>query len=146
MTPLERPRGILFVDRRNDALSQIAEGFARQLLPSDFRIHSAGVMPDRLNPWAIRVMAESGIDIAGHFSKSLLSIDADGIDHLIVLESDLDFPSAYRKVSCLNWAVYTPIDLQLPERAMLSAFRLMRDVVHGRVSNFCSAILRNGFG
>jgi protein-tyrosine-phosphatase len=88
-------------------------------------------------------MAESGIDIAGHFSKSLLSIDADGVDYLISFESDLDFPSAYENARRLDWAIYAPIDIQLPERAMLSAFRLKRDIVHDRVKNFCRAIKHN---
>ncbi|CAN7404166.1 hypothetical protein [Caulobacter sp. LjRoot300] len=140
---VERPCGVLFADRRNDVLSQIAEGFARDLLPDNCRVSSAGVAPHLLSPWAIRVMVESGIGITGHFSKSLLSIDADDIDHLVVLEPDLDFPSAYRKASRVDWAIYTPIDTTLPERAMLGAFRLMRDVVRDRVRGFCSAIAKN---
>lgn len=61
-----RPMSIVFVGRRNDARTQIAEGFARlRFDPAELAFRSAGLSPTRLRPWAVLVMDEIGIDISG---------------------------------------------------------------------------------
>lgn len=67
--PADRPR-VLFLCTGNSCRSQMAEGFARALHPQ-IESHSAGTQPHGLNPLAVRVMAEAGVEIAGHRSKSV---------------------------------------------------------------------------
>lgn len=60
---------ILFLCTRNSCRSQIAEGWARHLKGDSIEPFSAGTQPRGLDPRAVRVMAEAGVDIAGQRSK-----------------------------------------------------------------------------
>ena len=60
---------ILFLCTGNSCRSQMAEGWARRLRPDTVEAYSAGVEPHGMNPRAIRVMQEAGVDISGHRSK-----------------------------------------------------------------------------
>jgi len=62
---------ILFLCTHNSARSQIAEGLLRHLYSDEYEVFSAGTNPTQVNPLAIKVMAEIGIDISGQYSKSL---------------------------------------------------------------------------
>ena len=71
------PRGVLFLCVANSARSQLAEGIARSLAPPGVTVWSAGSQPTRVRPEAIAALAEIGIDISGHRSKSVSEIPAD---------------------------------------------------------------------
>jgi len=60
---------ILFLCTGNSCRSQMAEGWARKLLPDTSMVWSAGIETHGLNPLAVQVMAEAGVDISGHTSK-----------------------------------------------------------------------------
>ena len=60
---------ILFLCTGNSCRSQMAEGWARALHAGRIEAHSAGTEPQRLNPLAVRAMAEAGVDISGHRPK-----------------------------------------------------------------------------
>ena len=64
-------KGILFLCTGNSCRSQMAEGFARNMLLKDVKIYSAGVDPKGMHPVAIKVMQEVGIDISEQKSKNL---------------------------------------------------------------------------
>lgn len=76
---------ILFLCVANSARSQMAGGLARQLLGSGAEVMSAGSSPSTVNPYAIEVMAEIGIDISGHRSKLVDEIDLNGINLIVTL-------------------------------------------------------------
>src|SRR5512144_665969 len=80
-----RPRHLLFLCVANSARSQMAEGIARALAPASVRISSAGAQPSRLNPLAVKALAEIGIDISSHFSKGVDDLPAGGVDAVITL-------------------------------------------------------------
>ena len=80
-----RPRHILFLCVANSARSQMAEGIARSLAPPGVKVSSAGSSPASVRPQAIRALKEIGIDISGHRSKGLDSIDAGSVDAVITL-------------------------------------------------------------
>ncbi len=61
---------ILFMCVANSARSQMAEGLARELLPKEYTIFSAGSKPSKINPLAITAMADINIDISQQFSKN----------------------------------------------------------------------------
>jgi len=67
---VNKPR-VLFVCTHNSARSQMAEGFLRSMAGDRFDVRSAGTEKTSVNPLAIRVMAERGIDISRHTSKLL---------------------------------------------------------------------------
>lgn len=60
---------VLFLCTGNSCRSQMAEGWARALLPGVIDAYSAGTDPHGLNPLAVRAMGEVGVDISGHLSK-----------------------------------------------------------------------------
>ncbi len=62
---------VLFLCTHNSARSQIAEGLLRFLYGDEYEVYSAGTNPTRVNPLAIKVMDEIGIDISGQYSKSI---------------------------------------------------------------------------
>ncbi|MEJ2086400.1 MAG: arsenate reductase ArsC [Acidobacteriota bacterium] len=68
------PIKILFLCTGNSCRSQMAEGWARHLLRDRVQPHSAGVDPGTLDPRAVEVMAEVGIDISNQYSKGLAEV------------------------------------------------------------------------
>lgn len=62
---------VLFLCTGNSARSQMAEGLLRHLGGDVYEVHSAGLEPKGINPYAIRAMDEIGIDIRNHTSDSL---------------------------------------------------------------------------
>ena len=76
---------VLFLCVANSAQSQMAEGLARQILGASIEVTSAGSLPSYVNPYAVEALAEIGIDISSHRSKSVDDIDATGIDLVVTL-------------------------------------------------------------
>jgi arsenate reductase len=73
---------LLFLCTGNACRSQMAEGWARQLLGGSMEVWSAGVIAAGLDPRAVAVMREAGVDISGHRSKQvneLLNIPFDRV-------------------------------------------------------------------
>ena len=65
---------ILFLCTGNSCRSQMAEGWARHLKSANIQAYSAGIETHGLNPNAVRVMAEAGVDISGHRSKNVAEL------------------------------------------------------------------------
>ncbi len=61
---------VLFLCTGNSCRSQMAEGFLRHMAGDNFKVFSAGVKPTQVKPLSIKVMAEVGVDISKHRSKS----------------------------------------------------------------------------
>ena len=62
---------ILFLCVANSARSQMAEGIAKKKAPKEWTIMSAGSQPSHVNPYAIQVLSELGVDITDQYSKEL---------------------------------------------------------------------------
>jgi arsenate reductase len=71
---------ILFLCTGNSARSQMAEGLLRHLAGNRFEVFSAGTRPAGLNPTAVQVMREIGIDISGHRSKHVDEFSGQAFD------------------------------------------------------------------
>jgi arsenate reductase len=63
----------------------MAEGWARHLLGDDLEPYSAGVETHGLNPNAVRVMREAGVDISSHRSKSLADLGVERFDYVVTV-------------------------------------------------------------
>ena len=91
---------LLFLCVANSARSQIAEGLARRLAPPGVAVYSAGSEPGTINPLAVRVLAEAGVDASGQFSKGLDAVPLDEIDLVVTLCAEEVcplFPRSVRK-------------------------------------------------
>lgn len=76
---------VLFLCTGNSARSQMAEGWLRHLAGKRFEVFSAGTHPVGLNPGSVEVMAEVGIDIAHHRSKSVAEFTGKPFDYVITV-------------------------------------------------------------
>ena len=77
--------GILFLCTGNSCRSQMAEGLCRELLGDRFRAFSAGIEKHGLNPRAVRVMGEMGIDISGHRSKTVDELEEERFEYVVTV-------------------------------------------------------------
>lgn len=130
------PRSVLFLCVANSARSQMAEGLARALWGHTARVQSAGSTPTRVNPLAIAVMAEVGIDISAHTSKSVQSIDPSGVELVITLCAEEVCPVTLAGVPHLHWPLRDPDrkNEALSDEERLGAFRVARDELSARLS------------
>ena len=85
---MPRKPKILFLCTGNSCRSQMAEGWARHLLGDDLEPYSAGVETHGLNPNAVRVMREAGVDISSHRSKSLADLGVERFDYVVTVCDD----------------------------------------------------------
>jgi arsenate reductase len=76
---------VLILCTGNSARSQMAEGLLRDQAGDRFEVFSAGTRPLGLNPNAVKVMAELGIDISVHPSKSVDEFTGAQFDHVITV-------------------------------------------------------------
>ena len=76
---------VLFLCTGNSCRSQMAEGWARHLKSGSIEAFSAGVETHGLNPFAVRVMAEAGVDISNHRSRHVDEFTNAGLDYVITV-------------------------------------------------------------
>ena len=76
---------VLFLCTGNSCRSQMAEGWARQLKGDVIEPYSAGIEMHGLNPLAVKVMAEAGVDISGQRSKSVEAIKDVPFDYVVTV-------------------------------------------------------------
>lgn len=76
---------ILFLCTGNSCRSQMAEGWARHLKGAVIEPYSAGIEKHGMNPHAIRVMAEAGVDISRHYSKTPAELGAVEFDYVVTV-------------------------------------------------------------
>jgi protein-tyrosine-phosphatase/N-acetylglutamate synthase-like GNAT family acetyltransferase len=126
---------ILFLCVANSARSQMAEGLARQLFGRAAAVQSAGSQPTRVSPWAIEVMREVGIDIAGHVSKSVSDVDPATVDLVITLCAEAVCPAFLGQARRRHWPIPDPAstDASLGREDMLARFRRARDTIRGKL-------------
>ena len=75
---MNKPK-VLFICIHNSARSQMAEALLKRLAPDRFDVFSAGLEPGSLNPLAVTVMGEMGIDISGNKTKKVFDFIKEGI-------------------------------------------------------------------
>ncbi len=129
-----KPRHILFLCVANSSRSQMAEGIARALAPTGVKISSAGSNPSKVNPLAIRALDEIGIDIRGHHSKSVDTIDPADVDVVITLCAEEVCPVFLGKARRVHWGLADPAGAGSTEEEQLQAFRNVRDELRRRLA------------
>ncbi len=127
---------VLFLCTGNSCRSQMAEGWARHL-SSDWEIYSAGLEPSEVNPRAIRVMAEAGIDISGQRSKGLDAVPVADLDIVVTLCGDAQercpfLPGTHIRI---HWPLPDPAQAQGTEDEVMAVFRSVRDDIRRRVQD-----------
>jgi arsenate reductase len=128
------PTSILFLCVANSARSQMAEGLARKLFPG-VRIQSAGSRPSRVNPYAIEVLAEVGIDATAQHSKPVQDIDPASVDLVITLCAEEVCPLFLGQAEKLHWPIPDPAsdDPSLTPDQLRARFRAGREGIQQRL-------------
>jgi arsenate reductase (thioredoxin) len=129
---------VLFLCTGNSCRSQMAEGWLRHLAGSRFEVASAGTQPVGLNPHAVRVMKDIGIDISRHHSKRVDELSGVRFDHVITVcdrakESCPTLPGAK---SLMHWSFVDPAEAEGSEEDRLNVFRQVRDAIGARIKEF----------
>ena len=130
-------KSILFLCVANSARSQMAEGLARNLFGDRVRVQSAGSEPSKVNPYAIEVVREKGIDLTTHTSKSVQTIDPATVDTVITLCAEEVCPVFLGKATRIHWPIDDPAssDPALTREQMIQRFRVARDRIEERLKN-----------
>jgi len=131
-------RRVLFVCTHNSARSQMAEGLLRHDGGDRFEAHSAGTEATEVRPEAVAVMAEIGIDISGHESKTIDRYLGERFWRVITVcdqaqEACPIFPGAERTA---HWSLEDPAAAIGTDDERLEVFRRTRDEIRGRIRTF----------
>jgi len=131
-------KSILFLCVANSARSQMAEGLGRMIFGDRVPVQSAGSEPSVVNPYAIEVMRELGVDLTKHQSKSVQTIDPATVGTVITLCAEEVCPVFLGKARRLHWPIPDPAskDPSIPREEMLARFRTARDTIHGMIERF----------
>jgi len=78
-------KNIMFLCTGNSCRSQMAEGFARKYWGSEFNVYSAGTKKHGMNERAMKVMAEVGVDMSTHHSKTTAELPAVTFDYVVTV-------------------------------------------------------------
>jgi len=134
-------RRVLFVCVHNSARSQMAEGMLRAWAGDRFEVASGGTEARGVRPEAIEAMAELGIDISGHESKTVERFMGQPWDYLIpVCADDCDAcPYVPGAKAVLRWSFDDPSAVNGTPEQRLAAFRRVRDELAGQVRDFIGA-------
>lgn len=121
---------ILFICTHNSARSQMAEGIMKSLYGEYYDVYSAGTVPSEVNPYAIKVMSEIGLDISKQRSKSIDEFRDFRFDYVITVcdqakESCPFFPGGV----IIHKGFKDPSQSRGTEDEILTEFRKVRDEI-----------------
>lgn len=127
----ETKLSVLFLCTHNSARSQMAEGLLRALRGDRYEVHSAGTEPDGVNPYAVRVMAEIGMDIGNHRSKHVDEFRETAFDYVVTVcdhakEACPFFPGAKKMI---HMGFEDPSVFTGSAEDVLAGFRRVRDQI-----------------
>lgn len=126
---------VLFLCMGNSARSQMAEGYLRHVLGDRFEAMSAGIEPKGLNPIAVEVMGEIGIDISKQTSKDVVTLLGQHVPYVITVCDNAKercpiFPGTWK---FLHWSFEDPAQVAGTHEERLAFFRRVRDEITGQI-------------
>ncbi len=132
---------VLFICAHNSARSQMAEALLKNLAGDRFEAHSAGLEPGRLNPLAVAVMSEIGIDISNNKTKGVFEFYQRGelFSYVITVcdektaEQCPIFPGITNR---LHWSFPDPATLTGTDEEKMKQMRVIRDQIRDMVKFF----------
>ena len=130
---------VLFLCTGNSARSQMAEGYLRHAAGDRFDALSAGIEPKGLNPLAVEVMREIGIDISRQRSKDVVSLLGQHIPYVVTVCDNAKercpvFPRTYK---FLHWSFEDPAAAKGSQEEKLAVFRRVRDEIIDHIAREC---------
>lgn len=138
-----RKKKVLFVCVHNSARSQIAEELLKRMCGEEFEAHSAGLNPGTLNPLAVEVLREIGIDITGKPTRDVFEIvkSSEIFSHVITVcdgasaERCPIFPGVTIR---LQWSFPDPSTFEGTWEEKLAQTRQVRDMISAQLEEWCA--------
>jgi arsenate reductase (thioredoxin) len=137
-TPMSKLK-ILFLCTGNSCRSQMAEGWARHLKGDAIEPYSAGIEKHGINPHAVKVMEEAGVDISRQFSKTHQELGTMEFDYVVTVcgHADESCPVFRGRTKVMHVGFEDPPRLtrHLPDgEEKLAVYRRVRDQIRGFVN------------
>ena len=136
---------VLFICVHNSARSQMAEAWLNSICGEFFEAHSAGLEPGTLNPLAVEVMREAGIDISKKKTQAVFDVFKSGqlFSYVITVcdESSAEkcpiFPGPTKR---LHWSFADPSQVPGTDKEKLARVREIRDEIREKIENWCAEV------
>ena len=146
-----RKLNILFLCTGNSCRSQMAEGWARAIKGDVLEAYSAGLETHGLNPRAVRVMAEAGVDLSGHRSKHVDELRDVAFDYVVTVcgHANENCPLFPGKTKIVHMGFEDPPKLAeqaRTEEEALSHYRRVRDEIRTFVESLPDALVQKSAG
>ena len=137
-------KSILFICVHNSARSQIAEGLVNAFHGDLFAASSGGTEATRVQPAAIRAMAEIGVDISSHRSKSIDEFDGRRFDFVVTVcdNAQTDCPFFPGGKEYIHEAFEDPASCRGTDEEILACFRKSRDEIRAWIDKVLMGKLR----
>lgn len=134
---LERPSAVLFACTFNAVRSPMAEGLLRHRHAGRIHVESIGVREGTLDPFAVEVMDEIGIDIAAHSPRVFADLEDESFDLIISLSPEAQHQAVEltRMMACevVFWNTFDPTLIEGSRDMRLAAYRQVRDQLAARI-------------
>ncbi|MGH9975225.1 MAG: arsenate reductase ArsC [Nitrososphaeraceae archaeon] len=133
---IKTKKTILFVCVENAGRSQMAEGFFRKYAPEGYEPFSAGTKPvSEINPLAIQVMNEIGLDISNQKSKDLTEDMMRNSDKIINMGCmDKNFCPTLFIPKVIDWGI------EDPKGKPIEQVRAIRDEIERRIKELATGV------
>lgn len=130
---------VIFLCTGNSARSQIAESLLKKYASEHFDVYSAGFDPKPINPFAVNVMQELGVDLSSHYSKDLkqfLGKTHFGIIITLCAKGEQNCPTFPGVSTRLYWPFEDPAQFQGTNHEKIAKFREIRDLIDLKIKEF----------
>jgi len=128
---------LLFLCTGNSCRSQMAEGFAKELLSKNLHIESAGTEAHGLNPYTVKTMDEIGVDISHHQSKKINVDDIEEFDLVITLCGDAkDKCPIIDKNKHIHWNIPDPANFKGNDIDTMQKYSEVRELILKKIKTF----------
>ena len=133
---------LLVVCTGNSCRSQMAEGWLKEFVKNDFKVYSAGTRPEKVNPYAIKVMAEIGIDISKNTSNHADEYANINFDYVFtVCDNAKEICPIYSNAKMiLHHSFADPANAKGSEDEIIKHYRIVRDLLKTYFQDFLKSI------
>ena len=133
---------ILVLCTGNSCRSQMAEAFLQKEIGTKGKIYSAGLNPQNVNKYAIKVMSEIGYDISQYTSNHIEEYNHISFDYIITVCSNADknCPIISGNTTKVHIPFDDPADAIGTEVEILNEFRRVRDEIKAELSNWLNSL------
>jgi protein-tyrosine-phosphatase len=129
------PDAVLFACTRNSIRSPMAEALLKHFHGARIYVQSVGVRPGEVDPFAVAVMEEMGIDISKHRARSFEVLEDDSFDLVLSPEAQHRAVEMTRHMACEVefWHTFDPSLIEGSREVRLDAYREVRDSLMRRI-------------